>query len=661
MHIPAEALRALKHVLGEKNVLCDEISLCLNGYDCSLSRARPDVLLNIPTRQQVSPAVQILHRYKIPFTVRGAATNHAGSCCPLKGGAILNLCALNRILQINTQAGYAWVEPGVITGQLQQALQPLGFFYAPDPASQRVCTIGGNIAQNASGARCLKYGGTLDHLIQAEVVLPNGDVQTFSRTTPGPDWLGLLTGSEGTLGIITQAKVKILPLSQHVRTFLITFPSLQQSVQTVTDLMGRGVIPRCVEAMDKQTVLAVETFSRAGYPTDAEALLILELDGPLQTLEHEQKTVEEICHLHQAQHIYCAQTEAERQRLWAGRQGAYSAMASLAPNVLVCDGTVPRSALPDTLRAVRKILEENQIRASLLFHAGDGNFHPQLIFDERHKTDTLHITRTAKRILQACVDAGGTISGEHGIGVEKRSTMAYQYDRATLHLFSQIKHAADPDELANPLKILPLNYEEKAVFPPAAQGRLRTWLEDFQHRKSQGKPFWVCGTNSRLQTQEPVFSTEPLNQITDVDLTNYTLTVQAGVTLKQVQQTLAKHGVHSVLPDEPGTVGGAFSSGCFPDFYAHVTAIQVLMPDGSLVRYGGKLTKNAAGYNLIRLFAGAQGALGIVTELTFKIFATPQPILTPRKDQPIVPNCWFNRLKQELDPTGLLCLKEETR
>jgi len=661
MYIPPQALRALQAVVGQHNVRTDEISLRLNAYDCSLSRMRPDVWVHISAAEQVAPVLQILHRFHIPFVARAAATNHAGSCSTPHGGAVLNLAALTRILQINTQVGFALVEPGVVTGQLQQALAPLGFFYAPDPASQQVCTLGGNAAQNASGARCLKYGGTLDHVLEMTVVLPDGQTHTFSRTQTGPDWVGVFIGSEGTLGIITRLKVKILPLAKHVKTFLASFSSLEDGVQTVTDLTARGIIPRCVEAMDQTTTQAVEAYAHAGYPTSAQALLLVELDGSPRSIAQDEKILQEVCRQNHAQHVRAAHTETERARLWQGRQAAYAAMARLAPNVLVCDGTVPRSELPRTLKRVRQILTDNNVQAGLLFHAGDGNFHPQLVFDERNRTDSQRHARIAKQILQACVEAGGTLSGEHGIGVEKRSLMAYQYNSDTLDVFTQLKRAVDPAHLANPGKIIPVGYnEQNSCARPKISAALEKFSADFWARCQQPTPFFITGNNTVLQTHEAHFSAAKLNQITDIDLTNYTVTAQAGVTLTQLAEALRKKGVYAPLPARGRrTLGGMFSSGELPGFYAHVTGLQALLPTGLSVRYGGKLTKNAAGYNLIRLFAGAQGTLGIVTELTFKIYATKIPLAPERTFVPLETTDIYQRVKQALDPQHLLRLPEE--
>ena len=654
MKIPSAAFAELTQLVGKENLLTDDVSLSVYAYDCSLSRTRPDALIHLRRADVIAPVLKVLYRYHIPFVPRASATNHAGSCAALNGGVILNVPPLNKILQINTQAGFALVEPGVTGGDLQDALAPLGFFYAPDPASERVCSLSGNLAQNASGARCMKYGGTIDHVLEVDFVMPNGTEVHLSRQDSGPDFIGLLAGSEGTLGVIKQLKVKILPAAKHIKTFLVTFPSLADSVQTVSDLAAEGIIPRCVEAMDDITTRAVEEFAHAGYPLDAKALLILELDGTPAEIDEQEKQLEEICLKNHSLKFLPAKTEAERQRLWFGRRAAYAAMARLAPNVMVGDGTVPRSELPRALAKVRHILDEQPIYASLLFHAGDGNFHPQIIFDERNRPDTVRVTRALKEILQACVDCGGTVSGEHGIGVEKRAVMAYQYDKPTLDLFTQIKKALDPENLANPLKLIPVNYDEKARVQAALSPAIKQLADKILMRKNAHAPCLITGENSRLKTKAAnIISTQTLNRILEIDKTNYTVTAEAGVALKTLARALKQAGVYSVLPDSKGTLGGAFCSGCLPSFYAQVLGAEALLPDGSYVRYGGKLMKNAAGYHLTRLFAGSQGTLGIVTQLTFKIYAKPVPVAPEKPFVRASGNLPWAAIKKQLDPGNL--------
>ena len=657
MRISHRLLTQLQRLLGPENVLTDAISLALNGYDCSQSRHRPDAVVTVRQTTLLEPLLCLLAREKMPFVARAAATNHAGSCAAVQGGVVINLNPLTDIYRIDTAHAVAEVAPGTVTGDLQEALAPLGFFYAPDPASEKVSTLGGNLAQNASGARCLKYGNTSDNTLSIEFITPCGEIFVLRHDAPGPDWLGLIAGSEGTFGLIKRMQVKIQPAPKHIKTFLVTFPSLADSVQTVTDLVAQGLIPRCVEAMDQITVRAVEDFAHAGYPTDAAALLIIELDGELKQIKQEALCLERICRDNKCLSFVAARTEAEREKLWRGRRAAYSAMAALAPNVAVGDGTVPRSQLPQALAQVRHVIEQNGVTASLLFHAADGNFHPQIIFDARSPQQTRRVHKALQEILKTCVDFGGTISGEHGVGVEKRALMAYQYSRETLRLFQKIKDAFDPLHLANPGKIIPLGFEEKAAPHTETNPAVLTLAQDIKNRFIQKQPSVVLGANSQLKSSSAHrLSAAPLNKILDVDKTNYMAVAEAGVSVKQLLTALHAANVYAALPASyPGTLGGLVAAKAWAEFIPHLTGIEAILPNGDIVRYGGKIMKNAAGYNLCRLFAGSAGALGLITKLTFKIYAQPLPQIDgpARALLDFAPDPLFTALKKQLDPDGL--------
>lgn len=652
--IQPAVLRQLKNILGQENVRTDELSLALNSYDCSLSRFRPDVLLTVTDRAQLPAALAVLSRAGVPFTPRAAATNHAGSCVTLYGGAVLNLNALDKLLCVDCVNECAEAEPALVNERLQFEAGKLGFFYAPDPASERVCTLGGNLAQNASGARCMKYGNTLDHVHAIDFITPAGQVHSLSKFDGGPNLLGLVCGSEGTLGVIAKLRVKLTPLAKHLKTFLVTFNSLEESVQTVSDLVASGIIPRCVEAMDKVTTQAVEGFARAGYPTDCEALLIIELDGDPKQMQLEAETLEAVCRKNNCASFLTAKSDEERRKLWLGRRAAYAAMARLAPNVMVGDGTVPRSKLPEVLKKVRAILEKYNIYASLLFHAGDGNLHPQIVFNERQKLETLNVSKALKEILQACVDCGGTISGEHGIGVEKRGVMAYQYDRETLRLFTQIKKAFDPQGLANPGKLFPLDFETKAAPSCETDPETLRLQAEIKQRFENKQPTRVTGSDSRLKTHEPAaLSAAALNRVLEIDQTNYTATAQAGIALRDLWKELKKAGVYALLPQTDGTLGGLVAGKTAPAFENQLLGLQAILPNGDLINYGGKLMKNAAGYNLNRLFTGSLGRFGLLTKLTFKIYAAPQPAPVPTALTEWPHSPLLRALQAQIDPHAL--------
>ncbi|MBQ7908220.1 MAG: FAD-binding protein [Elusimicrobiaceae bacterium] len=661
MYISEHIRKQLQKLLGKENVLTDEAALLLNGYDCSQSRHRPDLVLNLSSVSQLAPVIALLWQAKTPFIPRASATNHAGSCSAIKGGAVLNLNALNRISSIYTSKGFAEVEPCVITGDLQQELESLGFFYAPDPASEKISTLSGNLAQNASGARCMKYGNTADHTLAVHFITPDGKTHYLRHDQPGPDWLGLIAGSEGTLGLIEKMTVKILPLPKHVHTFLTTFPSLEQAIQTVTDLVAQGIIPRCIEAMDRTTTQAVENFSHAGYPTQAEALLILELDGELKTIQQQAPVLEKICQQNKCQTFITAKTEKEREKLWQGRRAAYSAMAALAPDVAVGDGTVPRSALPQALKKVREIIEKYGVFASLLFHAGDGNFHPQLVFDSRQPEQTQRVGKALQEILKTCVDFGGTISGEHGVGVQKRALMAYQYDAPTLRLFQQIKKAFDPANLANPEKIIPVGFEEKARPFQEENKEVLALAQEIKNRFSQKIPSLICGYNpSPKEAFSHALPTDRLRQILEIDKANFTATVQAGIQVNHLAQALEKENTFAKLPPQyTGSLGGLIAAKTYLPFINQLTSIQVILPNGDIVNYGGKLMKNAAGYNLCRLFAGSMGQLGLITKVTFKIYAFPQQAETLSAPFSVPTDDLFIRMKKVIDPEYLFISAQE--
>ena len=652
MQIPSDVLARLRRLLGPDQVQTDALQLALNGYDCSPSAHQPDAVLHITQTSQLESVLTVLARAKIPFIARAAATNHAGSCAAVKGGVVLNLNASNHIDIIDPQQQFAQVEPCVVTGQLQEQLAALNYFYAPDPASEQVCTLGGNLAQNASGARCLKYGNTADNVLQIEFITPNAQTHVLRHDKSGPDWLGLIAGSEGTLGIIKRLRVRILPVPKHIKTFLVTFNSLGESVETVTDLIAHGLIPRCVEAMDRLTIQTVEKFLQAGYP-DAQALLIIELDGEPRQIRKDEQLLQEICYTHHCLSFETARTEAQRQKLWSGRRAAYSVMAALAPNVAVGDGTVPRSELPRTLARVRQIIEHNGVRACLLFHAADGNFHPQLVFDGRNFDQTRRVKKTLQEILKACVDAGGTISGEHGIGIEKRALMAYQYSRETLGLFQKIKHAFDPDNLANPEKIIPVGFEERAVPHEEKNQAVLALQQEIKHRFSHLQKTRISHL-ANGQTDSAVLSTDTLQQIIDIDTTNYTATVQAGMSVSEILTALQTQKVYARLPKNySGSIGSLVATKAASFFTNQIIDVQAILPNGDIVQYGGKLMKNAAGYNLCRLFTGSWGALGLITQITFKIYATPQrvPAVEPLPATPADP--LFCAVKKEIDPQNL--------
>lgn len=461
-----QLIQEVTAIVGRGNVLHDKASLAVYEYDASLFQGRPDVVAFPTNAQQVAQLVRLANREQVPFLARGAGTNLSGGTAPTRGGIIIDLCRMRRILEIDLQNQTALVEPGVYNLALQNALAPLGYYYAPDPASQKVSTLGGNVGENSGGPHCLKYGVTSNHVLGAEVVLPNAEVVWLggaAADAPGPDLMGLFVGSEGTLGIATKILVRIMRMPEHVVTILAIFNSLEEAGQTVSDIIGQGIIPATLEIMDNLVIRAVEASVKAGYPEDAEAVLIIELDGLADGMDEQAERIEGICRANNVVSVRRARDNAERAELWAGRRGAFGAVARLRPSYLVCDGTVPRTKLPDALRAVKEVSSKYGLPIGNVFHAGDGNLHPLILFDGRNPEELEKVHEAGTEILEAVARLGGTISGEHGIGTEKLKAMRLIFGEEDLEMMRRIKAALDPKELCNPGKLVPPAKDSEAA------------------------------------------------------------------------------------------------------------------------------------------------------------------------------------------------------
>jgi len=453
-----ELLTSLKDIVGEENVLSSEMDLALYGYDASLERGKPDVVVLPGSTEDVSKVVKLAYRAKIPVIGRGSGTNLSGGTVPVKGGIVVHFSHMNRIIEIDIPNRTVTVEPGVITLDLQNTILKKGLQYAPDPASQKVSTLGGNFGENSGGPHCLKYGVTTNHVLGAEVVLFDGTVVWLGGKSPDQasyDITGLLVGSEGTLAIATKIMLKIIPTPEAVKTMLAIYDSIEDAGNTVSAIIAEGIVPATLEMMDNLVLKAVEDSVHAGYPMDAAAVLIIELDGMADGMERQAGKILEICKRHRVRDVRLAKSDAERAELWAGRKGAFGAVARLRPSYLVCDGTVPRTKLPEVLGKVIQIAKKYDLPIGNVFHAGDGNLHPLILFDERNKEELARVHKAATEILQICADVGGTISGEHGIGTEKLKEMSFIFSESDMHFMRDIKSAFDPVEIWNPGKVIP--------------------------------------------------------------------------------------------------------------------------------------------------------------------------------------------------------------
>ncbi len=462
MGFNAKTLKRLSQIVGREGILSTCADLKVYEYDASLERGRPAAVVFPNSREQVVGVVKVAHAERIPFVARGSGTNLSGGSIPPEGGLVIEFSRMDKILEIDTENLTATVEPGLYNIGLSSALAPYGYYYAPDPASQKVSTFGGNVGENSGGPHCLKYGVTTNHVLGLEVVLSDGEVVELGGKTsdhPGYDLVGVFVGSEGTLGIVTQVVVRIMKLPETAKTFLAIYDSIEDAGESVSAIIARGILPATLELMDKTVIAAVEASLKAGYPLDAEAVLIIELDGLKDSMDRLSDQIIETCKKHGAREIKAAQTAGEREALWAGRRGAFGAIARVAPNYLVTDGTVPRNRLPEVLRQVGEIGRKYELLIGNVLHAGDGNLHPLILFDERDKEQREKVLRAGMEILKACTDVGGTISGEHGIGLEKISAMHLVCGINDLQALRHVKETFDPSYLSNPRKVLPFAEE----------------------------------------------------------------------------------------------------------------------------------------------------------------------------------------------------------
>jgi glycolate oxidase len=451
-------IERLKEIVGPEYVLHSDMDLTLYGYDASLMKGKPDVVVIPDSTEQVSRVVSLAYQEKVPVIGRGSGTNLSGGTVAVRGGIVIHFSRMKRILEIDLPNRTVTVEPGIITLDLQNLLLKQGFVYAPDPASQKVSTMGGNFGENSGGPHCLKYGVTTNHVLGAELVLYDGSVVWTggkSQDTPGYDLTGLLVGSEGTLGIATKIILKLIPAPEAVKTMLAIYDSIQEASNTVSAIIAEGIVPATLEMMDNLVLKAVEESVHVGYPMDAAAVLIIELDGMVDGMDRQAEKIMEICRRHSVREIRLAKSDAERADLWAGRKGAFGAVSRLRPSYLVCDGTVPRTKLPEVLGKVLEVGKKYNLPIGNVFHAGDGNLHPLILFDERDQGDLERVHKVAAEILKICVDAGGTISGEHGIGTEKLKEMSLVFSESDIDLMRQIKKAFDPYDIWNPGKVIP--------------------------------------------------------------------------------------------------------------------------------------------------------------------------------------------------------------
>ena len=458
MALPKPVLESLRRIVGDQHVIDQRHDLVIFERDASIADALPEAVVLPGSRQEVIEVVKLAARHRIPIVPRGAGTGLSGGAITLRGGIALQVTRMRRILEIDPHTRTATVEPGVVNKDLQAAAGRHGLFYAPDPSSQAACTIGGNVAENSGGPHCLYYGVTSNHVLGAEAVFADGTVAWVGGDAPdrlGLDLLGLLVGSEGTLATITRVKVKLLPVPEAVVTLMAAFPTIETASQAVSDVIGHQIVPAALEMMDQVTIGAVEAAYHAGYPTDAGAVLLVDIDGLTEGCDELADAIRGLLDRNEAFNVRRAADAAERDLLWAGRKGAIGALGRIRPNYYLHDGVVPRTRLPMVLHRVSEIGREYDLPVANVFHAGDGNLHPNILFDLRDKAALERVEEAGELMLKTVVDAGGTLSGEHGIGIEKNAFMPWIFSPDDLDAMRRVKSVLDPEGLLNPGKIFP--------------------------------------------------------------------------------------------------------------------------------------------------------------------------------------------------------------
>ena len=680
-------------IVGRENVLSKPDELLV--YECDglpQHKHRPRAVVFPSSTEETSDIMRALARANVPFTPRGAGTGLSGGALALNSGVVVEMARMRKILHIDVENRFAVVQPGVVNLHVSRAVAPFGLYYVPDPSSQPSCTIGGNIAESAGGIHCLKYGTTTDHVLGLRVVLAGGEIVDLGIDSPGYDLLGTFIGSEGTFGIATEATLKLAQIPPAVRTLLAEFGEVNDASHAVSAIIAAGVMPAALEMMDREIIRAVEaSVFAAGLPPDAGAALLIELDGIEAGLDDEAQRVTSICMEYGARNCRYARDEAERKKLWAARKGAFGAIGRITPDSMIQDAVVPRSRLPEVLGAAYDIAAKYQLRIANVFHAGDGNLHPLICFDSRFPEEVLRVREAGRELMEVCVRAGGTITGEHGVGLDKRELLPLVFSDADMDAMLRVRAAFDPLGLCNPGKIVPMlrgcgeakavasdngsatqtqpvhtpvvtpSEIEVAIPAPFDPDRARSFVgqivgdanisshdgtivvmpasaeEISEILKLASSERWTVVPAGGMiwlnSTANLIVSTSRLNQIIEHEPADLIAIAQAGVRLTDFNAKLAENGQWLPLdPPDDGraTLGGVVATGIggaqqfgYGRPRGSVIGMKVVLADGSMIKAGGRVVKNVAGYDMCKLFTGSYGSLGIITELNFKLRPRP--------------------------------------
>ncbi|HEY8410958.1 MAG TPA: FAD-binding protein, partial [Pyrinomonadaceae bacterium] len=589
----------LAAIVGRENVLSRPDELLV--YECDglpQHKHRPRAVVFPSSTEETSAVMRELARAKVPFTPRGAGTGLSGGALALNSGVVIEFARMRKILRVDVENRLAVVQPGVVNLHVSRAVLPYGLYYVPDPSSQPSCTIGGNIAESAGGIHCLKYGTTTDHVLACRVVLAGGEVVDLALDSEGYDLLGTFVGSEGTFGIATEATLRLSQVPPAVRTLLAEFAEVDDASHAVSAIIAAGVMPAALEMMDREIIRAVEaSVFAAGLPPDAGAALLIELDGIEAGLDDEARKVTSICMEYGARNCRLARDEAERKKLWAARKGAFGAIGRISPDSMIQDAVVPRSRLPEVMRAAYDIATRNQLRIANVFHAGDGNLHPLICFDSRFADEVRRVKEAGRELMEVCVAVGGTITGEHGVGLDKRELLPLVFSEADMNAMLSVRAAFDPLGLCNPGKIIPMlrgcgearaiSLEMNSAQPPAT--RLQSPSQTASHIELSSDTVFPTSTDeisailseaasrrwtvavagsatsfADKPTTDLIVNTTRLDKIIEHEPADLIAIAQAGVKLTAFNETLTQNGQWLPLdPPDDGraTLGGVVATG----------------------------------------------------------------------------------------------------
>lgn len=629
-------------------VIINPVELITYERDAGLDAGKPDGVVLPANLEDVQLIVNWAKANTVPLIMRGAGTGLSGGAVAEQGGVIVAFSRMNHILEFDPVGRTVVVEPGMVNQVLDEMVKKEGFYFPPDPSSGRSATLGGNVAENAGGPHCFKYGVTTNYLTGLEVVLSNGCTLQFggqALDTPGYDFVGLLAGSEGTLGIITKIFARIIASPPAIMTLLATFDSVEQAGEAVSAVISGGLVPATMEMMDQKTIRIIEAFAHAGLPTEAGAALIIETDGYSASVGPQMEEIVAILRRHGAGELRLAKTETERRKIWYARKSAAGAFARLAPATITIDCTVPRSKLAITLAEISRLCAAADLRVGFVFHAGDGNLHPLILIEQPGDAELLsRIHQVNRQIVELCVDQEGSLTGEHGVGIEKRDFMPIMFTPEELQAMQEIKQVFDPPALLNPGKILP---PALPLLPklgtPALSSRMHhspAAIEEASdailawNAAGVGYTLQGGGTKSSFPAETTaVCNTRQLNGITQCKLEDMYVRVQAGTRLVDLQAELSPQGIWVPLasPWSDATLGGIAATNFNAPLRMRYGALRdlilearVVLPDGRRIRAGRPVVKNVAGYDLPKLFVGSLGTLGLITELTLKLAPMPR-------------------------------------